>query len=153
MRYLAALLGSPLREVLALDLVAPNRGHPDSTGAEDGVLDARARSEYRRRIRELQEELDDAERRNDIGLAAKRREDIESVLNELSRSSGLSGRQRRSASAAERARVNVTRAIKTAISVLARHDAILGRHLATSIRTGTFCVYSPDPSSTIRWSL
>jgi tetratricopeptide (TPR) repeat protein len=46
-------------------------------------------------------------------------------------------------SAAERARLNVTRAVRRLIDAIGRDDPALGRHLARSIRTGTYCVYRP----------
>jgi hypothetical protein len=56
---------------------------------------------------------------------------------------GLSGRARRSTSDAERARVAVTKRIKAAIAQIRQVDDYLGRHLATSIVTGTF--FATDP--------
>jgi hypothetical protein len=152
MRYLAALLRAPGQEFLSLHLVEGAR-HGSARGEGGFRLDSRARSEYRRRIQALDEELREADQRNDIGLAARRRAERDTLLAELARASGLGGRDRGTVSDAERARVNVTRAIKTAIRAITRLDGALGRHLANSIRTGTFCSYSPDPSSTIRWSL
>ena len=54
--------------------------------------------------------------------------------------------------AAERARVNVTRALRTAIDRVTEHDPGLGHHLRTCVRTGTFCAYEPGPDAT-RWNL
>jgi non-specific serine/threonine protein kinase len=64
---------------------------------------------------------------------------------------GLGGRDRRAASHAERARLNVTRAIRAAIASLARANPALGRHLAATIRTGRYCSYTPDPRAPIAW--
>ena len=50
---------------------------------------------------------------------------------------GLGGRDRPTGSAAERARVNVTRALRTAIDRVTEHDPGLGHHLRTCVRTGT----------------
>jgi len=44
---------------------------------------------------------------------------------------------------AERARVNVTRQLRSAIQVIERHDPQLADHLARSIRTGRLCAYLP----------
>jgi hypothetical protein len=51
----------------------------------------------------------------------------------------------------ERARINVTRAIKAALGRIKVHDPVLHRHLAATIRTGTFCSYIPDPRLLVRW--
>jgi hypothetical protein len=56
---------------------------------------------------------------------------------------GLGGCNRRAASHAERARLNVTRAIRATMANLARDNPSLGRHLAATIRTGRYCSYTP----------
>ena len=61
------------------------------------------------------------------------------------------GRDRRAASHAERARLNVTPAIRAAMANLARANPSLGRHLAATIRTGRYCCYTPDPRAPITW--
>ena len=70
---------------------------------------------------------------------------------ELARAVGLGGRDRRAAAHAERARLNVTRAIRAALANLARDNPGLGRHLAVTIRTGRYCAYLPDPRAPIAW--
>jgi AAA ATPase-like protein len=50
-----------------------------------------------------------------------------------------------------RARLNVTRAIRTAMANLARAHPALGRHLSSTIRTGRYCSYVPDPRVPITW--
>ena len=66
---------------------------------------------------------------------------------------GLHGRDRRTGSDAERARVNVTRAIRATLKRIAGYDAKLGRTLEATVRTGTFCAYRPDPQRPLRWEL
>jgi hypothetical protein len=70
---------------------------------------------------------------------------------ELARAVGLGGRDRRAASHAERARLNATRAIRAAMANLARAHPALGEHLSSTIRTGRYCSYTPDPRAQIRW--
>jgi hypothetical protein len=65
---------------------------------------------------------------------------------------GLGGRARKAASAAERARVNVTRTVGGAVKKIAASSPALGQHLAATIRTGTFCSYTPDPRVPIVWT-
>jgi hypothetical protein len=65
------------------------------------------------------------------------------VTQELSRAVGLGGRDRRSGSAAERARVNAQRRLSDAIRRIERACPALGAHLDRSVRTGTFCWYDP----------
>ena len=54
---------------------------------------------------------------------------------------------------AERARVNVTRAIRSALARIQKHNPELGDHLNRTMRTGTFCVYEPDPRAKIDWTV
>jgi len=74
------------------------------------------------------------------------------VLNrELARAYGLGGRDRAAGSVAERARMRATKAIRAAIDRIRPHDSKLAEHLGRSVRTGTFCVYSPDPAARVDW--
>jgi hypothetical protein len=54
---------------------------------------------------------------------------------------GLGGRDRTTGSAAERATPSRIRA----------HGPALADHLDTTIHTGTFCSYTPDPRAPITW--
>jgi hypothetical protein len=65
----------------------------------------------------------------------------------------IGGRDRRAASEAERARVNVTRAIRSTLSRIEQHDKTVGGQLKASVRTGTFCLYEPVPGRATRWTV
>ncbi|HEY0343226.1 MAG TPA: AAA family ATPase [Solirubrobacteraceae bacterium] len=52
---------------------------------------------------------------------------------------------------AERARVNVTRALRAAISRIAEHDPGLGRELGAAVHTGSCARYEPRPRDGTRW--
>lgn len=166
LRYLAQLLGSPGREFLALELLTGEIGsgpiHAErdrreaglhSTSGGTAILDPQAKDAYRRRLEELQEELTEAEGWADAERAARAREEMEFLARELAGAVGLGGRDRRAPSDAERARVNVTKAIKSALGRIGEHSSALGHHLASTIRTGTFCSYVPDPRVPTAWQL
>jgi hypothetical protein len=51
----------------------------------------------------------------------------------------------------ERARINVTRAIKAAIKKIAVSHSALGQYLSRTIKTGTFCSYVPEPHQSSSW--
>lgn len=156
LHYIAALLREPGRERHALDLAASDGadGSTSLAGGDAGsVLDAEAKAQYRARLDELAEELRDAERNNDTGRAARAEEERQQLLEQLAGAVGLGGRDRRAASDAERARLNVTRAIKAALDRIAEHSPVLSEHFTPTIRTGQFCAYMPDPRSPIRWEL
>lgn len=148
LRYLATLLAHPGREMLALDLVGA--GHSDAGDAGE-ILDSQARRAYRERLDELREELDQAESWADTGRAARTRQEMDLLVGELARGEGLAGRARRAASASERARQAITKALKAAVKRIDHHSPALGRHLASTVRTGTYCRYDPDPRIPIVW--
>lgn len=148
MRYLAQLFAVPGREVHALDL-----GGAATTGGMGETLDAKARRSYRDRIIDLQQDVEEARSAGDIERAARSQEELEQIAHALTAGQGLGGRTRPTGSAAERARVSVTRALRDAITKLETQNPGLGRHLDVSIRTGTFCSYSPDPHAKAEWRL
>lgn len=163
LRHLSVLLAAPGREFHSLELVAAVRSHgpPDghrdaelvaSTGDAGEILDVRAKTEYRDRLRDLESELTEAESWNDPERASRLREEIDFLARELGAAVGLGGADRRATSNAERARVSVTRAIKAALERIAGHSTGLGRHLRATVRTGTFCIYEPDPRLPVTWS-
>jgi hypothetical protein len=115
------------------------------------LLDATAKAAYQARLTELGAELEAAEGGNDPARTARARAERDFLVAELARAVGLGGRDRRAASHAERARLNVTRAIRAAMANLARANPSLGRHLAATIRTGRYCSYTPDPRAPIAW--
>jgi hypothetical protein len=170
LRHLARLLAHPGREFHAVDLEAADR--PAATAAPAGapgraqggelavradlgdageLLDATAKAAYRARLVELRAELEEAEGCNDPARAAKARAELDFLVGELARAVGLGGRDRRASAHAERARLNATRAIRAAMANVARANPALGRHLAATIRTGRYCVYTPDPRALIAW--
>lgn len=159
LRYLQRLLAEPGREFHVLDLVAngereagASRGTRLALGDAGPVLDARAKDAYRRRLAEIDADLADAERLGDAFRVAQAKADREFIARELARAVGLGGRDRRAASASERARVSVTRAIRHALARIRAHNPLLGAHLDRAIRTGTYCGYLPDPRAPIRWN-
>jgi hypothetical protein len=139
--YLARLLSEPGHELHALDL----SGTSDAADAGDAgeALDVEARAAYKRRLAELDEELREAEAWNDGARATRARTEIELLSAELSRAVGLGGRQRRVGSAAERARVAVTRRIRDTIRRVDDKAPEIGRYLEATIQTGLYCMYKP----------
>jgi len=152
LEYLAHLLARPGTEVHVLDLVAPLRdqGACNDAGA---ILDATAKAAYRNRLRELDDELEEARRFGDGGRVARAEEEVYVLARQLSAAVGLGGRDRKAASLSERARINVTRAIKSSIERIAHSSSELARHLGASVRTGTFCSYSPHPGVPDSWDV
>jgi TolB-like protein/tetratricopeptide (TPR) repeat protein len=115
------------------------------------MLDTQAKQNYKRRLLELKEELAEFEERGDLQRAEKTQSEIDFLAREIGRAVGLGGRSRHSGSAAERARLNVTRAIKAALLKVSERSADLGAMLDRSIRTGFFCSYIPDARNSESW--
>jgi hypothetical protein len=172
LRQIALLLAQPGRELHATDLEAlvagPSEATPAATksraaydevearpdfGDAGELLDAEARAAYKARLDDLQEEIDEAEEFNDPVRAEKARDERQFLIRELARAVGLGGRDRKAASHAERARLNATRAIRAAMTNLAREHPALGQHLTATIRTGRYCSYTPDPRTPVAWAL
>jgi tetratricopeptide (TPR) repeat protein len=158
LRYLAALVASPGVERHALDLVdrvegvAPPGGvDRRALGDAGSLLDARARAAYRHRIEQLRAEADDALAAGRLETAEACQAELDQLVAQLAGAFGLGGRDRRAASATERARLNVTRALRTAIAGLAEALPDAGRALDRRVRTGLFCVYAPESDDEIRW--
>ena len=124
-----------------------------SLGDAGEILDAKAKAAYRQRMKDLREELDQARRTGDEKRGVRLEDEIEMLSGELARALGLHGRDRRAASGAERARVNVTRTIRIAIGRINKHHSGLASYLDATIRTGTFCSYQPDPDRQVSWTV
>ena len=162
-RFLASLLAAPGIDVHALELtrlISPNAGAGrtrDSSLSTDGlgdagpILDAEAKSAYRQRLLDIRVERDEAENWNDPERLARLIAEEEALTHELTVALGMGGRDRAVNSAAERARVSVTRAIRSALLRIRLESPALGEHLEATIRTGTFCSYLPDPRAPITW--
>jgi tetratricopeptide (TPR) repeat protein len=164
MRHLARLLADPGREHHVLDLAAadasrsaradsgPTTNLPRSALGDAGeILDAQAKDAYRRRLTEIDDDIEQARAIGDTERAAQADTERDFLVRELARAFGLSGRGRRAASASERARAGVTRAVRQAMARISEHHPHLGEHLSRTIRTGTYCAYLPDPRAPTGW--
>jgi predicted ATPase len=154
LRYLAFLLGSPGKEIHVLELAQAVEGVSGrvAPSAPEPVLDVQAKESYRRRLQELSEDLQEARDWHDLERTARIEAEIDAVTDELARAAGLRGRDRQLASPAERARVSVTKAIRSAIKAIERESTELGDHLNASIRTGRFCSYAPPGEEPPAWT-
>jgi TolB-like protein len=144
---LVQLLARPGVEMHCLELA----DRPVDAGGDAPVLDERARRELKSRVRDLQQELDDAVAAHDEARVARAREELDQLVEHLTGALGIGGRARQLGNAAERARSAVTWRIRNAIKKIAFAHPRLGRHLENSVHTGTFCVYEPEQPT--EWSL
>ncbi|MCV2488054.1 AAA family ATPase [Geodermatophilus sp. YIM 151500] len=147
LRDIAVLLSRPDRDVHCLELV----GGADVGGEPGPLLDRQARRAYEGRIRELQEEADDARAANDPVRAERAEAELDALVQRLAEAFGLSGRVRATGSAAERARSAVGWRVRAALRHAAQMHPELGRHLKNAVRTGTWCSYRPEAA--VRWDV
>jgi predicted ATPase len=149
LRYLAVLVGSPGVDIGVLDLLEGQDGDDrrirEAIGDAGEELDAEAVRSYKRRLDEIAADLDalgtfplDG---RDGGRAAALEAERDQLTRELARGLGLGGRHRRAGSTVEKARLSVSKAIRTAITKISDLAPDVGDHLRTAVRTGTRCVY------------
>jgi tetratricopeptide (TPR) repeat protein len=159
LRYLAELLRTPGVERHALDLVDRVEGvAADEPGLDrrrlgdaGELVDGRARTAYRHRIEQLRSEIDEALESGADDHAEALQAELDQLVRQLAQAFGLGGRSRRASSAAERARLNVTRALRAAVARLAEALPEAGTALDRRLRTGTYCAYEPDDGDDVRW--
>ncbi|MFI6321694.1 ATP-binding protein [Nonomuraea sp. NPDC050556] len=143
---LRLLLTHPGDDVPAVQLLDPTGGEvvvAASRMGGDAVLDDEAKAAYRRRLRQLDDEIDRAVERADDERAASFDREREALLAELRSATGLDGRDRRLGDAAERARKTVTARIRDVLRKLDHLHPALAAHLRDSISTGATCRYQP----------
>jgi hypothetical protein len=132
------LLARPGQPVPASDLagtISPSRGEP--------ALDRRALAAYRARLRDLDDDIADAESSHDAERATRAGLEREALVAELARSVGRGGRPRRLGDDTEKARKTVTARIHRALRLLDTHHPALAAHLHQALHTGTTCRYEP----------
>ena len=163
--YIDHLIRHPSKPVHVLELAALGNGagdrHPQCVsshieyatasnssygfqGETGPMLDPVAKRSYALRLKELSEELEEAKLFNDLGRISKHEEERAMLVHELTRSVGISGRDRQGISVAERARVSVTHAIKFVICRIRKEQPELGRLLSAAIRTGVYCSFDTE---------
>jgi tetratricopeptide (TPR) repeat protein len=156
LRYLAELVGAPGGERHALDLVdrvegvSADRPARRSLGDAGEVLDGAARTAYRHRIEALRADAADALAEGRLEEAEACQVELDLLVAQLAQAFGLGGRSRVAGSAAERARLNVTRAVRAALAKLIDALPEAGATLDRRVRTGLYCAYEPLDGE-IRW--
>jgi len=140
LHHLAALLRAPGTPIAAVELARAVAGE----GAEAAGAGLVA---YRARAMDLREELSEARAFNDPERISRASEQLEALAADVAEADASSS------AAGERARINVTRAIKAAVRRISEHEPELGHLLRGSIRTGTACAYEPDRTLPLEWEV
>jgi predicted ATPase len=134
-------------EIHCLDLA--DAAVEESTTGE--TIDAHARRQYEQRIRDLQDDIDEAEQHSDYERAYRHQIELDQLIEHLSAAIGHGNRTRRTGGSAERARSAVTHRVRATIRQIDKLHPRLGAHLRHSINTGTYCSYRPE--SPVAWEV
>jgi hypothetical protein len=148
MADLAVLLARPGVEVHVAELVGAASALGPS-GSAQPVLDETALSAYRKRLRDLAAEEDDADTTGDSARSARARQEREAIADQLAADLGIGGAARTTPDWVERARKAVRRRIDASLKRIEVEHPAAGRHLRRSVRTGAFCAY--DPAEPVHW--
>jgi len=140
LHHLAALFANPGTPIAAVQLAGAARGSASQDPGAGIVA-------YRARALDLREELAEARAFNDPERVVRAREQLEALAADAAAADVTTS------AAGERARINVTRAIKAAVRRIGEHEPELGHVLRGTVRTGTACVYEPDPSVPLEWEV
>jgi hypothetical protein len=140
---LATLIANPGRPVHAVQLLTG--AAPPQPISADPVLDDRAKAAFRRRLAQLDEDIDWATERQDAARAERARTERDALLHELKAAVGLHGRDRRLGDDTERARKTVSSRIRDTIARIRQHQPELADHLAATVSTGIWCCYGSPP--------
>jgi predicted ATPase len=155
LQYIAHLLQHPRQDFTAVFLATGNETPPEPVPTGSRTIDdgrgPQVTTAIRQRLTDLQEELAKAREFNDQGRVERLQEELETLTQELMQTLSSGRRRRATTSPAERARLNVTRAIRSTLKKIAVSHPSLGRYLTQTVKTGTTCVYTPDPSPPIPW--
>ena len=146
MDYLATLLATPRTEVAAGALA----GIHITSGAQK-VYDSAALADLRRRMTQLEDDLDRATvaGRDDDARALQR--ELDDIVAVARAATGKGGRSRLFDDATERARTSVQKAIRRAIANIGRDAPGLAAALDASVHTGYWCRYEPRGGAPERW--
>ena len=145
--HLAVLIANPRQEIPAIDLVAGVdavvKARTGGGGSAQPVLDRVAIKEYRNRLSQLGDEINQLEARDDTRRAVEARAERDWLIAALSGASAIGERTRHFTDDPERARIAVGKAIRRAITRVTEADVVIGENLRSTIRTGIRCSYWP----------
>lgn len=140
--YLQQLLQSPGQRIHSIVLAAGLVGEGCTVG--DG-------KDARRLIASLRREWEEARQFGHVHRERHLRARLEALGSGLPLALGRERESEAIRACAERARLNVSRAIAAALERIDANHRELGAHLRSTVRTGRFCTYTPDPRVPIRW--
>jgi hypothetical protein len=148
MEYLAALLAAPRTEVAAGALAGIH-----ITSAAQEIYDSSALADLRRRMAQLEDDLDRATIAGHDDDARALQRELDDIVAVARAATGKGGRSRLFDDATERARTSVQKAIRRAIANIARDAPGLAAALDASVHTGYWCRYEPRAGAPECWAV
>lgn len=140
---LAVILERGGREVHVRELEGAAAAGPSTS--RQPALDDTAVQQYRQRLVDLEEDLDEADRHGDADRAARIAAERDALVEQLTAAFGLGGRARSAGSEPdERLRKAVSARVRASIDRIAVLHPSLGRHLGAAVSTGFWCSYRPE---------
>jgi hypothetical protein len=149
MRYLATLIAHPGLDIPSIELagsgdppqVAGERATLHQAESRQFLLDGIAVGEYRRRLAQLEADIDDYQSMHDLQRAAQAQRERDWLVSELKAAAGLSGRIRQFSNDTERARVAVGKALHRALDRLSASDSFIAAEIRARLKTGLRCSF------------
>ena len=140
---LAVLLASPGVDVHVRTLAGVD--HLELPSSPQAALDDTALDEYRRRLADVEADLQEADDHHDVARAERLRAERDALVDEITKAYGLGGRSRGAGSDPdERLRKAVSARVKASVERIERLHPALGAHLRNSVTTGFRCAYRPE---------
>lgn len=175
MKYIATLLQYPDRNFAATELVnlaeyqprensrqkqkrtradALKLGLRETTtlGDPGETADPKTLSQLKARLAEIQKEKEEANELQNWETREELEEEEEKLNQYIRQTFGLGGKSRRSGSHPDKARINVTRAIKRVLDKIRKQDQALAAYLKSTIKTGYQVSYTPDLNNPVSWA-
>jgi len=137
----------PTKEIysrLSKERLAEEELNLSNFGDAGQVIDVRALSEYKKEIRDLEEDINEAENNNDFDRLSMLRGEKEFLEQQILAATDLKGRIRKMDGGSNKARNAVSSAIKGSVKKICQKHPEFGQHLQNSIKTGFFCSYVPE---------
>ena len=115
------------------------------------IIDERALTQYKARVKELEDQISIAERNNDIGTHEKAKKEYDDLLSYLKNSTSLRGKPRTLRTNDVRIKDKITKAIERAVSEIKKHDSEIAEHFKKALYPINSFKQCYNPSKEIHW--
>jgi hypothetical protein len=118
----------------------------------DDIITPEAISSIKKRLKELKQEIEEAEQYGDKDRYEKANEEYTEVRKYFDKAIGLHGKSRKFSKKHDSIRTTLQKGIKSAIKRIEQHNRILSQYLESYIRSGDLFTYNPAATNPIYWS-